>query len=219
MTAPTPFTIREQSFWLTSERGIFWENESALILADLHFGKTGHFRKNGISVPHAVYKEDLQRMVQLISHFKPRKLIAVGDLFHSADNLELNLFSKIRADFANMELVLVKGNHDVLADHWYQKNQIELAIGKYSLGGFTFVHDPAEIIESDTSYYFSGHLHPSVNISGMGKQSLNFPCYYFTDNSAILPAFSKFSGTAKVKKNKRNRILAIVEHSLIEIEK
>ncbi len=217
MTAPTPFPIREQMFWLTSERGIYWENEKALIVADLHFGKTGHFRKNGIGVPHAVYKEDLQRMVNLISLFKPKKLIAVGDLFHSADNLELNLFSKIRSDFAEMELILVKGNHDVLADNWYEKNKIELIFGKYTLGDFNFVHDPTEMSENNKRFYFSGHLHPAVTISGMGKQSLSFPCFYFTENSAILPAFSKFSGLAKVKKKKDNRIFAIVEQSLIEI--
>lgn len=217
MTASTPLKIREQMFWLTTERGIYWENESVLILADLHFGKTGHFRKNGISVPHAVYKEDLQRMVELISHFKPKKIIAVGDLFHSADNLELSLFSKIRADFASIELILVKGNHDVLADNWYEKNNIRLAYGIYSLSDFNFVHDPAEIPANHSSFYFSGHLHPAITISGIGKQSLRFPCFYFTENGAILPAFSKFSGTAKVTKKKNNRIFAIVEHSLIEI--
>ena len=217
MTAPTPLMIRDQMFWLTTERGIFWEKESVLILADLHFGKTGHFRKNGISVPHAVYKEDMQRMVELISLFRPKKLIAVGDLFHSADNLELSLFSKIRADFAAMEFILVKGNHDILADHWYEKNNIQLAFGSYALGDFNFVHDPADVPLNNNVFYFSGHLHPAITISGMGKQSLRYPCYYITENSAILPAFSKFSGTAKVSKKKTNKIFAIVEQSIIEI--
>ena len=30
---------------------MFWEEEKALIVSDLHFGKTGHFRKSGIAVP------------------------------------------------------------------------------------------------------------------------------------------------------------------------
>jgi DNA ligase-associated metallophosphoesterase len=219
MTAPIPYNIQDQNFWLTTERGIFWERESALILSDLHFGKTGHFRKNGIGVPHAIYKEDLQRMVDLISFFNPKKLIAVGDLFHSVDNLELQLFSKIRANFSKMKLILVQGNHDILENSWYQKNHIDVVNGNYCLGDFNFVHDPSEIPKEKKAFYFSGHLHPSISISGIGKQSLNFPCYYFTEYSAILPAFSKFSGTAKVKKKKTNRVFAIVENSLIEIEK
>ncbi len=219
MTAPLSYTIQEQLFWLTTERAVFWEKESALILSDLHFGKTGHFRKNGIGVPHAVYKEDIQRMIDLMSFFKPKKMIAVGDLFHSKDNLELELFSKIRADFSKIDFILVKGNHDVLENQWYIKNEIEIAHQHYSLKDFNFIHDPTDIPANNNSFYFSGHLHPAITISGIGKQSLSFPCYYFTDHSAILPAFSKFSGTAKVKKKKTNRIIAIVENSLIEIKK
>lgn len=219
MTAPLLYTIQDQSFWLTTERGIYWEKESVLILSDLHFGKTGHFRKNGIAVPHAVYKEDLQRMVDLISFFKPQKIIAVGDLFHSTDNLELQLFSKIRSGFSNLNMILVQGNHDVLENSWYQKNDIELVKNNYSLNGIHFVHDPLEIPKKNESFYFSGHLHPAISISGMGKQNLSFPCYYFSENSCILPAFSKFSGMATVKKKKDNRIFAIVENSLIEIKK
>jgi hypothetical protein len=41
------FYFREQHFWLSPERVIYWEDEKALILSDSHFGKTGHFRKSG----------------------------------------------------------------------------------------------------------------------------------------------------------------------------
>jgi metallophosphoesterase superfamily enzyme len=55
-----------------------------LIVSDLHFGKTGHFRKSGIAVPQSVYKKDLQRLFHQVQYFQPRKLIVVGDLFHSS---------------------------------------------------------------------------------------------------------------------------------------
>lgn len=217
MTAPISYIIQDQQFWLSAERAIYWEAESVLIVSDLHFGKTGHFRKNGISVPQAVYKEDLLRMANLISFFKPKKMIAVGDLFHSVANQELEMFSKMRSDFSSMDLILVKGNHDILPDNWYEKNNIETAIGNYGLKQFNFVHDQSEINHTAAKFSFSGHLHPSITISGMGKQNLSFPCFYFTEKEAILPAFSKFSGTAKVVKKKNNTIFAIVNQSLIEI--
>ncbi len=226
MNAPTLYKILDQNCWLSPERAIYWEEEQALIVSDLHFGKTGHFRKNGIGVPQAVYQEDLLRLVNLISFFKPSKIIAVGDLFHSVENLEMELFSKWRKDFSEMEFVLVRGNHDILLDSWYEKNNIQLEQNNYSIGPFAFVHDPNDALSNDhsspseeVSYIFSGHLHPGVSISGAGKQSLHFPCFYFTQTNAILPAFSKFSGTATVKKKKGNTIFAIVNHTLIEIEK
>jgi DNA ligase-associated metallophosphoesterase len=220
MVLPQLHIIHNQHFWLTTQRCIFWEEEKALILSDLHFGKTGHFRKNGIAVPQKVYKEDLQRLAELISHFKPEKLILVGDLFHSVDNKEMDLFLKWRQDLHASRFILVKGNHDILKEEWYEKAAIEVIKGSYMLNSFRFVHDPAEMEESvsEELYTFSGHLHPGVSIKGLGKQNLTFPCYYFSDRLAILPAFSKFSGLAIIKKKKKDIVFAIVNQSLVAIQ-
>lgn len=83
MHQPLAFQLLQQHFWLSPNRYIFWEEEKALIVSDLHFGKTGHFRKSGIAVPQNIFKEDLQRLMDGISFFKPGQIIAVGDLFHS----------------------------------------------------------------------------------------------------------------------------------------
>ena len=66
MQAPVSYKLLTQQLWLSAHRCIFWEEKKALLVSDLHFGKTGHFRKSGIAVPQAVYKEDLQRLVHLI---------------------------------------------------------------------------------------------------------------------------------------------------------
>ncbi|HVU84000.1 MAG TPA: hypothetical protein VHC50_04120, partial [Puia sp.] len=94
MLSPLPHKIFNQQFWLTGDRTLYWEEERSLIVSDLHFGKTGHFRKSGIAVPQSVYREDLQRLVVQIQHFLPRQLVIVGDMFHSHANLELELFLK-----------------------------------------------------------------------------------------------------------------------------
>jgi uncharacterized protein len=218
MNAPIPYQIQDQTCWVSPQRAIFWENQSTLLLSDTHFGKTGHFRKNGIGVPQAVFQEDMQRMVDLLGFFKPERLIVVGDLFHSAANLEMDLFAKWRKDFEQLELLLVMGNHDILGDQWYQSNQIAIHKGIFQQGPFQFVHEPMAFTKDpDNGFLFSGHLHPGVSLSGMGKQNLHFPCFYFTKTTCILPAFSRFSGTATVKKKKDNTIFAIVNHQLIEI--
>jgi len=221
MNAPIPYQIQDQNCWLSPLRAIFWENQSTLILSDSHFGKTGHFRKNGIGVPQAVFQEDMQKMVDLLGFFKPERFVVVGDLFHSAANLELDFFAKWRRDFDQLEMLLVKGNHDILNDQWYQDNHITVQKGIYQMGPFKFVHEPivANDAPPDHEFLFSGHLHPGVSLSGMGKQNLHFPCFYFTKTTCILPAFSRFSGTATVKKKKDNTIFAIVNQQLIEIKK
>ena len=85
---------------MSAERTLFWENESALIVADLHVGKTGHFRKAGIGVPQQVYKDDLHRLLSQILFFKAQRLIIVGDLTHSVANKEMDLFQKVAKRFS-----------------------------------------------------------------------------------------------------------------------
>src|SRR6202012_1025833 len=166
-----PYRIKEQQLWLSADRCIYWEEEQSLILSDLHFGKTGHFRKAGIAVPQSVYREDLLRLLCQIQYFRPRRLLVVGDLFHSRENKELALFLKWRDDFPDLGIHLIQGNHDILHDSWYAKAAIELSREELTVGPFSFVHD-IEDIESGkagfgeaiepgvNSYYFSGHLHP-----------------------------------------------------------
>src|SRR3954463_1699855 len=111
MEAPVLYKLHQQHLWLTAQRSIFWEEQKALIVSDLHFGKTGHFRKSGIAVPQKVYQEDLQRLVHLLNHFKPRQLIVVGDFFHSHANTELDWFKRWREDLSEISILLVRGNH------------------------------------------------------------------------------------------------------------
>ncbi len=210
--------IKENKFWLHPHRCLFWEEESAIILSDLHLGKTGHFRKSGIAVPQNIYKEDLQRLVDIIQLFKPKKLIVTGDFFHSTANKELELFSKWRADFRTTEIHLIKGNHDILKAKWYADTNIILHDNHLNINGFCFTHDADDAdCEHTTDYYFTGHIHPGVSIAGLGKQNLSFPCFHFTPKFAVLPAFSRFTGLAQIKKHKQNTVYAIVEKSIIKV--
>ncbi len=224
-------TINQNNFILNSNRTVFWEEEKILILSDLHLGKTGHFRKSGIAVPAAVMKEDMQRLVAAIQFFKPLQVVIVGDLFHSVENKEHELFLKWRHDLVHVPFLLVKGNHDIVPGAWYKNACIEIVEKIWRKNNFVFVHQAptispkgggkAEDYERDYGgdYIFSGHIHPAVSIKGLGKQSLRFPCFYFTEKYAVLPAFGKFTGTYLVEPTKKETAFAVVEDSVIEYKK
>jgi uncharacterized protein len=216
MHALQQVSVKNQSLCLSSDRSIYWENEKALIVSDLHFGKTGHFRKAGIAVPQSVFKEDIQRLVALIQYFNPASLIVVGDMFHSYANKELELFSKWRQDFSALQIWLVKGNHDILKASWYKQTGIEVFDSTLTVSGFCFQHDPADCGDLP-SYVFSGHIHPGITLNGIGKQSLRFPCFYFTDTYCVLPAFSRFTGTVNVHPSDDDLTYAIVNNSLVRV--
>ncbi|MEJ7913802.1 MAG: ligase-associated DNA damage response endonuclease PdeM [Chitinophagaceae bacterium] len=215
MQAPVQHLIQNQTFWLTAQRSLYWEEQKALVVSDLHLGKTGHFLKAGIAVPQLVYKEDLQRLLDLLLYFKPEQLIVVGDLFHSVANKELELFARWRIDFPYLKIILVKGNHDILKRDWYLQNNIEVVDTTLNIGDFSFTHDQCDADAG--SYSFCGHIHPGIVLNGMGKQTLRFPCFYFAPDHCILPAFGKFTGLANIHPSKKDVVFAIADDSLIKL--
>ena len=204
--------ILGNNFLLSTDRAIYWEEKKTLILSDLHFGKTGHFRKAGIAVPQSVFKEDIQRFVALLQSFKPQTVIVIGDMFHSRDNKEHELFVKWRKDFTQLHIQLVMGNHDILHSKWYHDAGIETVNNKLAIECFSFVHDINDTANENCEevYVFSGHIHPGISIHGISKQSLSFPCFYFARQYAVLPAFSKFTGCYPIKPKRGENVYAII---------
>lgn len=219
MYNPVPHIINDNTFWVSPDRCLFWEEQNILILADLHLGKVGHFRKAGIPVPKGVNVADLHRLISQLFLFKADRVIIVGDFTHSVNNNELSLFRKWRNDFPSFRFDLVKGNHDILEDHWYHETGIVLHERELVIGDFCFRH------EADTddplasagkgSFTFSGHVHPGIRMSGRGRQEVRLPCFYFTKGHCILPAFSKFTGTYRVEPKKGDVVYAVTGTELI----
>lgn len=204
---------------LSAERTLFWENQNTLIVADLHVGKTGHFRKSGINVPQSVYKDDLHRLLAQILFFKAERLIIAGDLTHSVANREMDLFRKWRKDFPLLKVDLVKGNHDILDNAWYEEADITVHNEPLVIQQFVFIHDITKS-KKDTGagkFVFSGHVHPVAIMKGKGRQSLRFPCFYFTKKYCILPAFSRFTGDYKVEVQNGDAVFALIEKEILPL--
>lgn len=219
MTALVSHIIRGEHFILSAERTLFWESQNTLIAADVHIGKTGHFRKSGINIPQTIYKDDLHRLLAQILFFKAERLIIVGDLTHSAANKEMDLFRRWRKDFPLLKVDLVKGNHDILDNTWYEQADITVHNDSLEIKQFTFVHDIIKTkkdIETG-KFAFAGHLHPVVIMKGKGKQSLRFPCFYFSKKYSILPAFSRFTGGYKIEPQKGDRVYALAGNEIIAL--
>lgn len=188
------YEFRGQHWRLSAGKAVYWEEERALIVADLHVGKAAHFRKAGIGVPANIVQEDLYRLQQLITKYNPGRLIVVGDMFHSSANNEVQYFRIWRNQFPQIRFELVAGNHDIMDPAVYAGLEINL-MESLLLGGMYFVHDPNDrLMDGGATFAVSGHIHPGVWMIGYGKQRLRLPCFYFGPEGAILPAFSVFTG-------------------------
>jgi DNA ligase-associated metallophosphoesterase len=213
---PVAFVIKDQTLWLSPEKCMFWENQQALILCDLHLGKSGHFRKEGIGVPQQVLEHDLSRLDTQIQYFLPTSLIIIGDLFHSRYNQEVNYFRKWREKNYMTDIHLIQGNHDILHTNFYDGLNIMLHNEEWDVSPFVFRHESLKYRNKD-EYEISGHIHPGIKMKGKGKQSLKFPCFYFTDSEAFMPAFGKFTGLHIIEPVKRASVFAIAENQVIHI--
>ncbi|MEC5142349.1 ligase-associated DNA damage response endonuclease PdeM [Chitinophaga sp. 212800010-3] len=210
------FHFQEQHWHLLPQRAVFWAEEKALILSDLHLGKTAHFRKSGIAVPAGIMQEDLFRLQRLITHYMPERLIIVGDMFHSVENNEVQFFRVWRQQFSNVSFDLVRGNHDIMADEVYEQLQINVH-NTFSLRDIHFVHEP-DGSRNGFRYTFSGHLHPAFVMQGAGKQRLRLPCFYFGPHCGILPAFGDFTGSASLDPGESDPVFVIAGKSIIRAQ-
>jgi len=183
--------IEGEQLILTNQRAIYWKREGALILSDVHIGKTAHFRKHGIPMPDAILQKDLERLKSLIMHFKVKQLVVVGDLFHAEVNIDMTTFRLWLEQFENLKFILIKGNHDRLSKKIMIDFNIEI-IHELKILPFTFVHEHTN--SHNNVITISGHTHPGILIKGKGKQRLKLPCYQITAHLIILPAFSLFTG-------------------------
>ena len=205
-----------QNLVLLPAKAIFWEEEKALIIADLHIGKVGHFRKAGIAVPKLMEQEELAALSDLIAEYRPEKLIFLGDLFHSEMNNDWNWLQLWRDLFPDLRMILIQGNHDILQEEFYSKANFEV-YDELKLGPFLLVHDKKDYEKRPQPdlYILSGHLHPAVKLRGKARQSVLLCCFFFGKTSAILPAFGKFTGKCILQENKEATVFAVLNKKII----
>ncbi|MDB5007904.1 MAG: metallophosphoesterase [Mucilaginibacter sp.] len=213
------FSLLNQDLLLLPQKAIYWQQEKALIAADVHLGKVGHFRKAGIAVPRDMEQNDLAVLSDLIFEHKPEKLIFLGDFFHSDINSDWDWFILWRSQFPKLEIILVRGNHDIIDDSYYQLLNIVLH-DRLLIDPFLMLHHPLTDEEQATAegYSFCGHIHPGISLAGRARQHITLQCFAFGAKQAILPSFGRFTGKVAIRSNKNDRIFAIAKDKVLAID-
>jgi DNA ligase-associated metallophosphoesterase len=207
--------ISGEEFELLFHKALYWPRMNTLLLADLHLGKINHFRKSGIPLPSRANDRNIELLVDVIYKVRPQRVLCLGDLFHSYYNPEWEVFGEVVKNFAEISFELVLGNHDIMSDLQYERKGIRLH-EQLVLGNFILTHHPLE--EVAAGYYnFAGHIHPGVCLHGKGRQALTLPCFYFGRHHALLPAFGVFTGLAKIRPMKDDKVFVILEDKIMEV--
>lgn len=209
------YELMEQQLELLPEKAIYWHNQSALILADLHLGKISHFRKAGIAVPLEAAADGLIRLESLLNSFDVKKVYILGDLFHSDMNREWEDFVDLLYRNSDIEFHLVIGNHDILGTHNYQRTPIVVHEETLEISPFIFSHDA---LNASHLYNIYGHIHPAIRLNGKARQSMRVSCYFFSSEYAILPAFGTFTGMHTLQHEESDNVFIIAGDKVIKID-
>ena len=218
MSEGIPFKLLDQDLQLLPQKAIYWHQQNALIIADVHLGKTGHFRKAGIAIPRDLEQNDLATLSDLVVEFNPKRIVFLGDFFHSDINADWDWFALWRQQFPEIVIDLIKGNHDIIADTHYTQLNINL-YKQLVIGPFLMLHHPLPETELQLvkQYVLCGHIHPGINLIGKGRQSVTLPCFAFGSKQAILPSFGKFTGRVAIRSSKTDNIFAVLKHKVLPV--
>jgi uncharacterized protein len=214
------YEISGKKVLLLAEKGLYMKDLNTLIVADMHLGKAGHLREQGVAVPEALAKSDLNKLRNVIDKFETSKLILLGDLFHNTFNKDWIYFKEWRNKYSSLDIQLVMGNHDILPEDFYK----ELNIGMFDdielYPGIRLIHKLPDDLKSidNSEYLLAAHVHPAVKLFAKGKQYMRLPCFYFTKNYGLLPAFGELTGSYTVNPENVDKVFVVAEGKIFEIK-
>ncbi len=201
---------------LLPQKALWLPEEKTLVVADVHWGKAGHFRKHGLAIPSKTNNDNAQRLSELIHETGVEKVIFAGDLFHSRHNNEVEAFRDWRAGFPGVDFSLVIGNHDILSTGFYEQCGMEIFPEKQCLGNLCMMHDAPE--KGSDLFVVHGHIHPGIRLFGKGRQQVSVPCFAVDVRRMILPAFGDFTGCFYLQASDFQQVFAVTERAVLRVK-
>ncbi len=174
---------------LVGGRALYWPDENALLVADLHLEKASFFARHGQLLPPYDSRETLERLALALRETGARRVYCLGDNFHDsggAARLEPHAAGMLAALVRVTEWVWITGNHDAeLADPLGGVLAEELDIG-----GIALRHRARA---GAAGPELSGHFHPRLVVRARGRRIAR-PCAVRSERRMILPAFGSLTG-------------------------
>jgi len=214
--AALPIQFAGEELVLLADRAIHWPAQQTLIVADMHLGKDATFRLAGLAVPAGASAKDLGRLEVLLNATESKRLVILGDLVHSRSSHQAELASAFklwRAAHANLEILLIRGNHDRHAGPTPTDWRVETVAEPFADGPLGLAHYP----QPGDQPHLCGHLHPVVAVRDFDRSSVSLPCFVIDPTSLMLPAFGTFTGGLRIERTPGRKIVAVAGLSVVTL--
>ena len=172
-------------------RALLLPQTNELLICDIHLGKGEYFQQNGIPLTNNSDEQNLLRIKNIVKKYSPKKLIILGDLFHSKYSISESLKYKLELliETLNIKIELIVGNHDIGCK---VKNIRSFKFKRSN--NLIFSHAPLDKYEENI-LNICGHYHPKIYLKN-AKDKLSFRCFALDQKKHILylPAFGDLTG-------------------------
>ena len=138
---------------------LFWQEQSLLVVSDLHLEKGSSFATRGVLLPPYDTVATLGRLAAVIARHDPRMVIALGDSFHDRDahgRLSAPDRDTIAALQARRDWIWISGNHDPALP----SDLGGVVAHEVAIGPIAFRHQP-----TGAAGEIAGHLHPKARVT------------------------------------------------------
>ena len=113
--------VNGQVLGLDVSGALHWPAREALVLADLHFEKGSSYARSGTYLPPYDTRTTLTRIERLVAHYRPARVIALGDSFHDMgadDRLDSHERERLSGLAASRDWIWNAGNHEPAPPPW-----------------------------------------------------------------------------------------------------
>jgi DNA ligase-associated metallophosphoesterase len=171
---------------------LFWEEQSLLVVSDLHLEKGSSFAARGVLLPPYDTMATLGRLAAVVARHTPRMVIALGDSFHDR-TAHGRLSAADRDAIAELQTgrdwIWISGNHDPALPSTLGG----VVAHEVEIGPIAFRHEP-----TGAAGEIAGHLHPKARVSARGR-SMERRCFACDGARAVMPAFGAFAGGLNIR--------------------
>jgi DNA ligase-associated metallophosphoesterase len=171
---------------------LFWEEQSLLVVSDLHLEKGSSFAARGVLLPPYDTVATLSRLAAVVARHNPRMVIALGDSFHDRDahqRLSRGDRETIAAMQAGRDWIWISGNHDPALP----RDLGGMVANEVAIGRIAFRHEPTGAFGE-----IAGHLHPKARVATRGR-AMERRCFATDGERAVMPSFGAYTGGLSIR--------------------
>src|SRR3954470_17583554 len=184
--------VADVTFVADLSGALFWQEQSLLVVSDLHLEKGSSFATRGVLLPPYDTVATLGRLAAVMARHDPRTVIALGDSFHDRD-AHRRLPAPDREAIGGLQMrrdwIWISGNHDPALP----SDLGGVVASEVAIGPIAFRHEPTGAVGE-----IAGHLHPKARVATRGR-AMERRCFASDGERAVMPAFGAYTGGLSIR--------------------